>query len=436
MTPTRRAPAATATGRSRARRPLRPRSPPESALRPTPATATPAWRVGSSHHRRNRWDLAARLRRDRAVDHGNAGWLAATLATTAFRAGVAGGLPVEHSTLATAPVPSGRKPRLGAGCGELYGHKLYVAHREAAARLPPGSFLQDRAQHPFAVAIGMQIRDACPSGQLDAWHLPYDQAGLDRVEHELGLDLESLRRERQVRKTRAPERAVAIAEIRERAAIEAVHDAHERAVAGAAQACPVLRAATREVARALHEFRTASERLDEASHFGWVGAAVPVDHHDHLARGGGEARPERQPLSRACLMDDPQVRAQAASDDLGVIGGQPVDQNDLGNPLGDASEHPGQAARLIQRRHHHADRGKPGVLARADGRAPPDRPGLTGSCAVKLIAARPMEGTRPPLRTNSCGGRAKASAIPDRYDVFPPGFTESRPRKPRQKRHP
>ena len=157
----------------------------------------------------------------------------------------------------------------------------------------------------------------------------------------------------------APERAVPVAEVCELGAVERVGGQHEHLVPGSAQPGEVGRTAALHVARAFDEVRAVLERFNEPVHLSGIGAAVGVDHHDDVALGGSEPRPQRGPLAALILVNDNDVGTQFPREVFGAVGGQAVDDHQLMDPFRQVFDHPGEAFDLVQGGDDHGHLGTP-----------------------------------------------------------------------------
>jgi hypothetical protein len=224
----------------------------------------------------------------------------------------------------------------------------------------------DGAEHAQAVAHRIEVALAVHALALEARDLVDDEAGLRHADVHERLDLEPVAVDVDVRQAARPERVVAVAEVGVARPVQRVHQEVEPAIAEPTGEGDVRAVAALGEARALHEVGAVDERGHEARDLRRVGRAIGVQHHDDLARGGLEARPERIPLATARLFDDDHVRSQRAGDIDGAVRRVPVDDDDLVEVIGQLREDVREVLRLVEGRDDRADGRR--LTGDADGR--------------------------------------------------------------------
>src|SRR5438874_3471276 len=112
------------------------------------------------------------------------------------------------------------------------GSPFVNARAVSLSRTPPlDALVENRLQDPPSVGKRSEVALPVDPPVLVARHLDDPEAGPERLDAQLGLDLEPVRVEVERRKHALPERHVAVAEIREAAAEEQPDEQDEPAVA-------------------------------------------------------------------------------------------------------------------------------------------------------------------------------------------------------------
>ena len=184
----------------------------------------------------------------------------------------------------------------------------------------------------------------------------------ERVDHDLGLDLEAVGGELHRRHRGAPQGHEAVAQLGEVRRVEQVDQAAQAEVAEQPSRRQVGRAAGRP--GALHEVVALVDGPHVALDLGRIHAAVGVDHDDDLAGGPGEPGPQCHALALAEFRDDHDVRAECPGHLDGAVLGPAVDHDDLLDPGRHPLQHPADVGFLVQRGDHQADRRGPEEVRR------------------------------------------------------------------------
>ncbi|BCB84831.1 hypothetical protein Psuf_021440 [Phytohabitans suffuscus] len=153
-----------------------------------------------------------------------------------------------------------------------------------------------------------------------------------------------------------PERVVAVAQVAVAGPEKQVGQERQRAVADAPKAGQVVAATAQTGTAAFGEVGAVAQGRHEPGDLGGVGAAVGVEHDDHVAGRGGEAADERVALAVAGLADQPGRGQHPADDAVRVVRRVPVDDDDLVHRR-QRRQHLGEVARLVEGRDHDGDPG-------------------------------------------------------------------------------
>src|SRR6266508_5159282 len=274
--------------------------------------------------------------------------------------GDVGGWPVANlSALPLGPAwswqrPASQRPVVGAAAEDVGDQRPPVVQRLLVDRVddrpwPSRHPLADEgAQHQLPVVEGAEVGPATTAAQLDARHLGDAEVRLHGVHHELGLDLEAVRGEREGGQALPTERAEPVAEVAEADEEQRVRQTRQGLVPDAAEECEVQGSPVGQEPGPLDEVVAVEERRDELVDLGGVHAAVGVDPHDDVPARGREAGPQGSALAPAVLGDHDDVTADGAGDGDGAVHGVPGDEDDLVDERGEPLEDPGDVRLLVE----------------------------------------------------------------------------------------
>lgn len=155
------------------------------------------------------------------------------------------------------------------------------------------------------------------------------QASLVNTNVDEGLDFETVTVDVHDRNAVLPEGVVAVAKVRELAAVKDVGEGVEAPVANPANRGDVGRAATTSKTSAFGEVGAVDEGLDICGDLTGVSRAISVKHDDDVAGSGLEAVLEGVALATTGLVDDTDIRAQSLRYLDGVVGGVPIDDENF-----------------------------------------------------------------------------------------------------------
>jgi hypothetical protein len=153
----------------------------------------------------------------------------------------------------------------------------------------------------------MQVRGASTARRFEAGHFCDREPGAFGAQEELSFDLETGSGKAQGHDARAPERSVAIAQVRARDSVQESGQQQQRPVAYVAHPRDVDAPATGHEARAPDEIVAIVQRLDEAADLPWVHASVGVEHHDEVAGRRLDPLAYCTALTRGIVEDDHRV---------------------------------------------------------------------------------------------------------------------------------